>query len=260
MSKLIIDVGNSSTVIGIKDNGVWKHIWRIPTRKKAPKFHYALKISNLLFEAGIDINDIDYKIFSSVVPELNIKFRSLLKRLNGNPTIELDKNVYPDLNIEIPNQEEIGSDLVANALASHNFYKGNAIIVDFGTALTFTVIDEKGKILGVNIAPGIKSAINALAEKTSQLDLVPLKIPENPIGHNTETAIQNGVLRGYIGLVTHMIDTIKKETGLDFIVIATGGLAEVLTKHIPQIDYVNDNLTLEGLSIVPDLIKSQTPL
>jgi type III pantothenate kinase len=259
MSKLIIDIGNSNIVIGIKEKNEWKHIWRIPTIKKAPKFHFALKISNLLFEAGIDINQIDYKIISSVVPELNIKFRTLLKRLNSKKLIELNEKTYPYLNISIPNPQEIGADLVANALAAHNIYKDNIIIVDFGTALTFTIIDKNGEILGVNIAPGIKTAINVLAEKTSQLDLVPLKIPENPIGHNTETAIQNGVLRGYIGLVNHMIKSIKKQTDENFKVVATGGLADVLTPHISEINIVNNNLTLEGLALLPELInKSNT--
>ncbi len=258
MRKLVVDIGNSTIVIGIKNKETWEHIWRMPTIKKASKFHYALKISNLLFEAGIDSQDISYKILSSVVPELNAKFRTLLKRLNNEPYIELNKNLYSLLNIDIPNPEEIGTDLVANALATYNLYKEDAIIIDFGTALTFTIIDHKGRILGVNIAPGIKTAINVLAEKTSQLDIVPLKIPESPIGFDTETAIQNGVLRGYIGLVSYMINIIKKETNINFKVIATGGLSDLLLPYIPEIDRVNTLLTLEGLSILPDLINKQT--
>ncbi len=254
MSKLIIDIGNSNIVIGLKEKEQWKNIWRLPTLKKAPKFHYALKISNLLFEAGIDVKDIDTKILSSVVPELNTKFRTLLNRLNPNKLIELNNEIFPYLNIQIPQPNEIGTDLVANSLAAYNLYKENIIIVDFGTALTFTIVDENGKILGVNIAPGIKTAINVLAEKTSQLDPVPLRIPDNPIGHNTETAIQNGVLRGYIGLVSYMIQTIKKETGIDFKVVATGGLADVLAHYIPELNFVNNQLTLEGLSLLPDFI------
>ncbi len=255
MSKLVIDIGNSNIVIGIKENKKWKYVWRLSTQKKAPKFHYALKISNLLFEAGIDVKDIEVKILSSVVPELNSKFRTLLNRLNNNELIELNHKLYPQLNIKIPQPEEIGTDLVANSLAAFNLYKKNIIIVDFGTALTFTIIDKKGKILGVNIAPGIKTAINVLAEKTSQLDPVPLKVPEDPIGHTTETAIQNGVLRGYIGLVSYMIQTIKKETGIDFTVVATGGLADVLTQYIPEINLVNNHLTLDGLALLPGFIK-----
>jgi len=254
MRKFIIDIGNSNIVLGIKNKNKWEHIWRLPTNKKASKFHYALKISNLLFEAGIEVNNIDFKIFSSVVPELNTKFRTLLTRLNSNPLIELNKKIYPSLNIKIPNPDEIGADLVANSLAAHTMYKENTIIVDFGTALTFTVINKNGEIIGVNIAPGIKTAINVLAEKTSQLDVVPLKIPDKPLGHNTETAIQNGVLRGYIGLVSHMINAIKKEMGTDYKVVGTGGLADVLLPYIPEIDIVNKNLTLDGLSFLAELI------
>ena len=254
MKKLIIDIGNSNIVIGLKNKDQWEHVWRLESLKKAPKFHYALRISNLLLEAGINSQEIDYKILSSVVPELNNKFRNILKRLNENPFIELNQEIYPKLNIGIPNPEEIGTDLVANALAAFNLYKDNIIIVDFGTALTFTIVDKQGNILGVNIAPGIKTAINVLAEKTSQLDVVPLSIPENPIGFDTETAIQNGVLRGYIGLISHMINTIKKQTSIDFKVIGTGGLANVLADYIPEINLVNENLTLEGLALIPELI------
>ena len=252
--KLIVDIGNSNIVIGIQQNQQWKHFWRINTQKKASEYHYSLKINNLLWEASISPSDIDDFILSTVVPELKTIFNNVLYKLNRQKVLVLDKSIYPKLNIKIPNPNEMGTDLVANALAVHNKYFQNNIIIDFGTALTFTIVNKKGEIIGVNIAPGIKTAINALSDKASQLEPVPLELPDNPIGYNTQTAIQNGVLIGYVGLVSHMIKVIQKNLGHNYTVIATGGLSEILSKQIPQIKIINKNLTLEGLALLPMFI------
>ena len=252
--KLVIDIGNTNIVAGIKQQDRWLQILRFETDKNALAFEYSMKLNNALWELGVAPDDIKYKIFSTVVPELNEAFQNLLVKINNAPLIVFDKTIFSKLNITIPSPDEIGTDLVANALAAHNFYNDNMIIIDFGTALTFTVIDKNGKILGVNIAPGLKTAINTLGDKTSQLDVVPLELPKNPLGNTTETAIQNGVLLGYTGLISYMIETIKKEVGQDYKILVTGGLVNVLKDRLPMIDYVNQNLTLEGLALSTEFI------
>ena len=254
--KLIIDIGNSNVVAGLQNNENWLHIWRFKTDKQANALDYGIKLLNILWESGISVDDISVKILSTVVPELKEEFIKMLHNLNNAPTLILDKKLFSFLNLIIPAKDEIGTDLVANALAVHNLYQIDAIIIDFGTALTFMLVDKQGKILGVNIAPGIKTAMNALGDKTSQLDSVPLILPENPLGVDTETAIQNGVLLGYIGLVSFMIAQIKKVYGKDIKVIATGGLVRVLKHKLPEIDLVAPNLTLDGLALLPQFIKS----
>jgi len=253
--KIVADIGNTNIVVGIKEQDEWTHLWRFQTDKIADAYQYSLKLNNLLWEADINPDHLEAKILSSVVPELKDVYLKVLKELNPVPVTILDKKIYPRLDIFIPNPEEIGTDLVANALSAYHKYKTNAIIIDFGTALTFTVVDKNGKILGVNIAPGIKTAINALNDKASQLDCVPLEVPEIPLGTDTKTAIQNGVLIGYTGLISHMIKTIKNYLKDDYTVIATGGLSGVLKTHLPQIDYFDKKLTLDGLAMIPDIIK-----
>ena len=254
--KLVIDIGNSNVVTGINKAGEWLHIWRFKTDKQAKALDYGIKLLNALWDAGISVDQINYKILSTVVPELKKEFVKMLNNLNEAQTIVLERENFPALNISIPAADEIGTDLVANALAVHNLYRINAIIIDFGTALTFTVINKEGQILGVNIAPGLKTAMNALGDKTSQLDSVPLILPDNPLGMNTETAIQNGVLLGYIGLISYMIEQIKNVYNDDYQVVVTGGLVNVLKDKLPQIDLIVPNLTLDGLALLPQFIKS----
>jgi len=163
--KLVVDIGNTNVVAGIKQEDKWVQILRFETDKNASEFNYSFKLNNALWELGIAPGDIHYKVLSSVVPELKFPFQSLLQKLNNAPLIIFDKTIFNKLDILIPAPDEIGSDLVANALAVYHRYKENLIIIDFGTALTFTIIDKNGKILGVNIAPGIKTAMNALGDK-----------------------------------------------------------------------------------------------
>ncbi len=255
--KLVVDIGNTNIVAGVLKQDKCLHLWRFKTEKDASEFDYSIKLNNLLFEAGIENGQLNAIVLSSVVSELKDKFISLLTKINADAFILLDKAVYPLLNIKIPNPDEIGTDLVANSLAAYNKYASDLIIIDFGTALTFTVINKNGEILGINIAPGIKTAIRALSDKTSQLDWVPLIMPDNPLGHNTETAIQNGVLLGYTGLIKYMIKTIKNKVGEQYKVLATGGLSEVLKEKLPEINYFDRQLTLSGLAMVADFVEKR---
>ncbi len=245
MKKITVDIGNSNIVIGIYEQK-WEHIWRLPTHKKPEKFDYALRISDMLFENEICTKDVEYVIISSVVPEITKDIFNFFDNFS-NQTFLFDKKDFELIpHIKIDNPEEIGTDLVANAVAGYDKFKEATIIVDFGTALTFTVVDEKGSILGVNIAPGIKSAINTLYEKTSQLDKVPIEFPEHPLGKNTTEAIQNGILIGYEGLIEQMLKVIENYYQKSFKIIFTGGLSHLYEKRI-TFDKLDKNLTLNGL-------------
>ena len=253
--KLLLDIGNTNITIGIFDKGKWQHIWRLETKKDEPALYYSLKLNNLLWEAGINAGDIDYSVFSTVVPELKDVFSELLFKLNKKEPVILDRDIYSKLDIHISNPFEIGSDLVANAVAAHHLYKDDIIIVDFGTALTFTVLDSDGTIAGINIAPGVKTAIDALVNNTSQLPKVELEFPLIPLGSNTVEAIQNGVLVGYIGLVKYMIKVIKNYKEKDYKTVTTGGLASLISPHLGEVDYLEPNLTLYGLLFAGEMLE-----
>ncbi len=249
---LAIDIGNTNVVIGLFDGKEWVETWRIESKKNENLLFYSYKINNFLWEAGIDVKDIELKVFSTVVPDLKDLFFELLENLNDSKLVVVDKNVFDKLRIVITNQDEIGADLVANAVGAHYLYSENIIIIDFGTALTFTVINNAGLLIGVNIAPGLKTAINALVGNTAQLPKVDLIMPMNPVGTNTVEAIQNGVLIGYVGLVKYMIKVINSHLEEDFKVVVTGGLSQVIAPHIGAIDYVEPNLTLYGLKYIAE--------
>ncbi|MEZ4908318.1 MAG: type III pantothenate kinase, partial [Saprospiraceae bacterium] len=145
----------------------------------------------------------------------------------------------------------------ANSLAAFVKYQTNVLIIDFGTALTFTVVDSEGQILGVNIAPGVKIAIDNLMSKTSQLPVVDIAFPLHPLGTNTTEAIQNGVLIGYVGMVKYMIKVLKSYLDMELVTIATGGLSSIIYPHVGEFDYIEKNLTLDGLRLVGKVLSTK---
>ena len=208
------------------------------------------------FESGIKTESVEKVVISSVVPGLTDKIVSVVTTLFEKNPIVLGPDMYSKLPIEVLNPYEIGSDLVSNALAAYVRFKQNCIVVDFGTALTFTTISDKGKILGVAIAPGLKTAIKSLSQNTAKLFDVPLELPKSALGKNTVHAIQAGILLGYEGLVTSMLARIKNElTDSQCATIATGGLSSIITPLKNQFTEVDENLTLNGLKMVGDLTK-----
>ncbi len=253
---LAVDIGNSNVVIGLSSGEEWPHVWRLPTIAGAEEAHlfYPTHIGDHLLEAGVSLSDIERVVISCVVPPLTVPFEHLIQDFLDIKPIVLSREVYEKLPLQILNKDEIGADLVANAVAAHLIFKRDVIVVDFGTALTFTTINTEGKILGVAIAPGLKTAMSVLHQKTAQLPEVPLGLPTSPLGRNTVHAIQSGVLLGYVGLVRHLLATIRAEVGEQYVAVATGGLSSIL--HPLQEDFfaVDAHLTLNGLRLIGEVI------
>ena len=164
-------------------------------------------------------------------------------------------DIYSGLEIAIDHPHEIGADLIANAVAAHARYpQKNCIVVDFGTALTFTTVSASGQILGVAILPGLKTAVKALFTDTAQLPEVPLKLPDSAIGKNTVHAIQAGILLGYEGLVKSMIRRIEAELGGDCVAVATGGLSSIIATLEGEFVEIDRSLTLNGLRLIGEKV------
>lgn len=208
-----IDIGNTDITVGLYNQDQWTHIWRLSSADNRPELFYGIKLREHFFESAIRPESVQEIVVSSVVPGLTDKIVNVVTTLFEKKPIVLGPAVYAMLPIEILNPYEIGSDLVANALASYVRFKKNCIVVDFGTALTFTTISEHGRILGVAIAPGLKTAIRSLSQNTAKLFDVPLEMPQSALGKNTVHAIQAGILLGYEGLVSSMLIRIKNELG-----------------------------------------------
>jgi type III pantothenate kinase len=187
---------------------------------------------------------------SSVVPDLTPTLTTVLTDVVGKTPIVVRHDSHPEVSVQIDKPIEIGSDLYANAVAAFCKYRRNAVIVDFGTALTFTTVSAEGEILGVAIAPGLKTAVKALFSNTAQLPEVPLQLPQSALGKNTAHAIQAGILLGYESLVRGMITRIRRELDGDCIALATGGLSSIIDTLHGEFVEINRNLTLEGLRLI----------
>lgn len=182
----------------------------------------------------------------------------MLTELFGYEPIVVGPGVYPLLPIDILRPHEIGADLVANALAAFTRYQRNCVVVDFGTALTFTTVSGEGKMLGVAITPGLKTAIRSLFANTAQLPEVPIEVPSSALGTNTTHAIQAGVILGYEGLVRSLLDRIRTELNGDCIAVATGGLSNRIPSLRDAFVDIIPSLTLEGVRLIGETIIEST--
>lgn len=241
---LAADIGNTNIVFGLHDGQQWSEVWRLDTKDEVQDKLY--KSLNRHIPNASDITDI---AVSSVVPFFTpVLTKQLHQKFNTEPFV-VGSDSYSKLELDILRPEQIGTDLVANATAAYDRFKGDCMVVDFGTALTFVVIADK-KIKGVNIAPGLKTAMKALAGNTVKLSEIPLSLPDSVIGTDTTTAIQAGILWGYVGLVEKMIERIEKELSTSLKIVATGGLSKVLNPLHDAFDEVDPNLTLEGIRLI----------
>jgi type III pantothenate kinase len=247
---LAIDIGNSNIVLSVFHNGKWTKTFRYETKQAQPELYYEIALRNILLEWEIHVSDINHALLSSVVPYLNPVVTEAVWNVTGLKIFTLGPDVFKKLDIYIPHPYEIGADLVCNAYAALTHYHEKVIIVDFGTALSFTIASRQKGIEGVTIAPGLKTAIYALSTQTAQLPAVPLELPDSAIGQNTTSAIQAGVLWGYVGLVKELIHRIQAEERPDYKVVATGGLSSILAPLESEFDFLDKMLTLEGLRLI----------
>jgi len=251
---LAIDAGNSNVVFALFDSkgGKWTNQFRLETKTPRLIAQLSKKVPLYFLEHGIAVDQIEKIGFSSVVPEINDIIEQFCVQFFGKRPYQIQATSYPKLPVRTLRPNEIGTDLMCNVMAAYSRYQEPVIVVDFGTALTFTAIDSSGEVLGVNIVPGLQTAIKSLFTNTSKLPEVELKLPESALGKNTIHAIQAGVLYGYTGLVKGMLEAIQAETGLSFRVVATGGLSSILTTLEETFDTVDRNLTLDGLRLITE--------
>ena len=250
---LVFDVGNTNMVLGVYEGTELKKHWRINTDKEKTSDEYGILISNLFQYDKVDMNSITDVIISSVVPNVMHSLENFcIKYCNKKPLI-VGPGIKTGLNIKYDNPKQVGADRIVNAVAAIEKYKSPMIIIDFGTATTFCAISEKGDYLGGTIAPGIKISSEALFQRASKLPRVELAKPGTAICKNTVSAMQSGIIYGYVGLVDKIISMMKSELGGDDIkVIATGGLSVLIASETDSIDYVDRFLTLEGLRLIYD--------
>jgi type III pantothenate kinase len=250
---LVLDVGNTKTAIGVYAEGKWIADWRVTTHLDYLADEYYVLLKSLLENEGLSLEKLSGAVLASVVPPLTAIFEELSQRILGKPPVVVGPGVETGIQIRIENPSEVGADRVANTAAVHKLYGGPAIVIDLGTATTFDVVSKEGDYLGGAIAPGLGISAEALVRRTARLPKVELTFPARAIGNNTVTAMQSGLVIGYVGLVKELVERLKKELPGGPKVIATGGMAELVAAWTEVIDIVNPRLTLDGIRIIYEL-------
>jgi len=250
---LAIDCGNTNVVFAVYVGDDLRGQWRAATKTDRTADEYGIWLTQLLERDGIKPSDITQAIVASVVPGKNFDLRKLCEvYFNCTPKFIGDPGLDLGAEVRVDNPREVGSDRVINAIAAHATYKGPLIVIDFGTATTFDVVDGAGAYCGGCIAPGINLSMEALHMATAQLPRLPVVNPGNApvIGTTTIAAMTSGVFWGYVGLIEGLVGRIKAERGETMTVVATGGLAPLFAQATKTIEHIDADLTLRGLQQV----------
>ena len=244
---LVVDVGNTNIVLGIYEGKTLLHHWRLSTNRSATVDEYGIMIHNLFHYAGVKLDQMDGVIISSVVPPLMRTLEQLCHKYLRKAPIIVGPGVKTGLNIRYENPREVGADRIVNSVAGIEKYGTPLIVVDFGTATTFDYIDADGNYLGGAIVPGIGISTEALYQRAAKLPRIELVRPKSVVGRNPVTSMQAGIIFGYAGQVDGIVQRIRKEFNVMPRVIATGGLAELISAESETVEEVDPLLTLDGL-------------
>jgi type III pantothenate kinase len=258
---LVLDVGNTNTVLGVYEmssagfagKGSAPRLiahWRVATIKTHTVDEYGVLFRNLFAIGKVEAADVRGIIISSVVPQMDFTLREVCERYFHLKPLFVEPGVKTGMPVLYENPAEVGADRIINGVAAFEKYGGPCIVVDFGTATTFDAISPKGEYMGGVIAPGIGISAQALFEHTARLPRVDIRQPAKVIGTNTVASIQSGLYFGYLGLVDGILDRLLSELGPETKVVATGGLARLISENSRHIKTVDDLLTLDGLRLV----------
>jgi type III pantothenate kinase len=249
---LVIDAGNTNIVAAVHDGTCWRGTWRIATEPQRTSDEYAVWLLTLLDLAGLKREQVSAAAIGTVVPAALYHLRRLCRDWFEIEPLIARSSLDWGFEIRVDNPEEVGADRLLNALAAHRRYHGPLMVIDFGTATTFDVVDKDGAYLGGVIAPGINLSIEALHRAAARLPRIGIGRPQSVIGRSTVPAMQSGVFWGYVGMVEGLVARIQAEFGSRLKVIATGGLAPLLAEGTTVIERIDPDITLEGLRLLAE--------
>jgi type III pantothenate kinase len=247
---LVIDVGNTNTVLGIYDGRRLVADWRVWTERDRTSDEYGILVRNLFASRSLALQEVEAIAISCVVPPMmNMLLELCEKHFRCKPLL-VEYGVDTGMPIRVDNPLEVGADRIVNAVAAYHKHRRSLIVVDFGTATTFDYVSSRGEYMGGAIAPGLGISSEALFQRASKLPRVELIRPKTVIGKNTVQSMQAGIIIGYAGLIDEIVRRMKEESGGHPKVIATGGLAALMATEAKSIEEVDEFLTLEGLRLI----------
>lgn len=250
---IVVDVGNTNTVCGVfRGDELFAH-YRLSTNVDRTADEYAALLLPLFERSGVDPAAAEGVMICSVVPPLTPSFRLLAEKYFHRRALFVEPGIRSGLAIRYDNPSEVGADRIVNALAARELYGRPVVVVDFGTATTFDIVNETGDYAGGVIAPGLVISAEALFSHASRLYQVDLKRPDRLVGRNTAGAMQSGLYFGYVGLVDGILERLHAEIAGIQRVVATGGQAGLIAGGSRFVQEVNENLTLVGLRMIHDL-------
>lgn len=258
---LVIDVGNTNTVLGAFEGDEVVHRWRVTTGSRTTD-EFGLLLLELLRHRGLGPGDLDGAVISCVVPSVLYTIEKACRRYLKQEALVVGRGIKTGMRVRTDNPREVGADRIVNSVAAFQRHGGPLVVVDFGTATTFDCVDATGDYVGGAIAPGFRISADALFERTAKLPRVEVERPQKAIGTNTIASMQSGLFWGYVGLVDELSRRCKAEllggrpsekAPGAALVVATGGLANLVGRACDEIDEVDDDLTLQGLRILHGL-------
>jgi type III pantothenate kinase len=247
---LAIDVGNTHTVIGVYQDETLTRHWRLVTDASRTADEYGVLLWNLHRLSDVAIAAGTAAIVCSVVPPMTTVMEDVCRAVLGTRPLVVGPGVKTGMPILYDNPKEVGADRICNAVAAYERYHQACIVVDFGTATTFDCISRRGEYLGGVITPGLGISLDALVTRTAKLPRVEMVKPPKVVGKTTVHAMQAGLIYGYVSLVDGLVDRIRGEVDADARVLATGGLAGLLTPESRTIETADEFLTLDGLRLI----------
>jgi type III pantothenate kinase len=250
---LAVDVGNSNITIGVFDGNSLVHTSRMTTGISRTSDEFGVFLVELMQMKGLTVDMVTEVIVTSVVPDVMHSLTNGIKKyFKSNPLI-VEPGIKTGINIAIPNPKQLGADRIVDAVAAYEIYGGPVIVIDYGTATTYDLVNESGSFVAEVTSPGIRLSANALWKGTAKLPEIEIKVPETILCKDTISSMQAGVCLGHIGQTEYIVKRMKKESGYKTLkVVATGGLGKMIYENSDCIDVYDPNLTLQGLRIIMD--------
>ncbi len=249
---LVVDAGNTNIVFAVHDGAAWRGIWRIRTDAQRTSDEYAVWLLTLLEHRGLKAIGVERAVIGTVVPAALYHLRRLCRDWFDVEPLIARSSLDWGFEIRVDNPAEVGADRLLNALAAHQRYVGPLMVIDFGTATTFDVVDADGAYIGGAIAPGINLSIEALHQAAARLPRIGIGRPQAVIGRATVPAMQSGLYWGYIGMIEGLVTRIQAEFERPLKVLATGGLAPLFSEGTTIIQHIDPDLTLDGLRLLAE--------